>query len=722
MMTRSTTRALLPPTLSPSTSNMNAISLSCSVTNTSGPSPSASTSQKRVAASPSSSRLSKKPRKVRRIRCFFSTSSSPAPRSPIQVEPTGSTTAPRPTRYHFYSSSVRQAEEALSLSRLPSSTSLSSSLSIQEPPLAASTSLPVATRRYKFYFSSLLQVEETAIASPPHPIEDFSAGSPPPPTLEDAPALPPTDIPVEPAPALLPSAMPTRVDFLPELLSEIAMYLRTKDLVHASEVSWDWRAEMMPFVWTSITHHKWRCPQFRRLGSLVRQAKFDELRALLRRVVEVEWGNDDDSGLSYSEIVVILRSMPNLKKLSLTTTGLAKRVLLNLLKDPRELLTLGHLQLDLIGFEAEAEAENEEDGEIDESEEEGELQEVEEGEPVPLNDLFSRFDQLEGLGLAGWWYAPYHHQAAIVEVAGQAQQEEAVQPQWAIKNLRIPRSELGILRHCPHLRKLVLTAKPTDIQETALEPILGCRQLEELVFEGPLSFRISDMVNMHDRLDFLTAVSITLESVSEFDRLWALQFRTFAPHLRSFKLEVQREFDGQENALTWQNTLRLNAILFWHREVRTLILKGFAVQPRDFFREVEEGGVTSYSNPAPQVEELWIEIHIDPFFITTNQDRHRIWQATYDQLSQMRYLRSLTVKSPDLDHTFMAGFGRLSQLTHLRHLGISAGGQAWTFDGLYRVVEVLPWLTSLDLQDLQDIDKADTHRWLAELGRPDLRL
>ncbi|KAF9539266.1 hypothetical protein EC957_005614 [Mortierella hygrophila] len=344
---------------------MTAISLSRSIANTSGPSHSASTSQKRVTAASSSSlvaeddysRLSKKPRKVRGIRRLFSTSSSPTPRSPTQVGPTGSTTAPRPTRYHFYFSSVRQAEEELSLSRLPSNTSSSSSSSIQESSPAASTPPPVATQQYKFYFSSLLQAEETAIASPPHPIEDMSAGSPPPPTPEDSPALLPTAMPAEPAPALLPSAMPTRVNFLPEVLSEIATHLRTKDLVHASEVSWDWRAAMMPFVWTSITHHKWRCPQFQRLGSLVRQEQFDELRALLRRVVEVEWGNDDDSGFSYSELVVILKSMPNLKKLSLTTTGLAKRMLLSLLKDPRELLKVDHLQLNLIGFEAEAEAE-----------------------------------------------------------------------------------------------------------------------------------------------------------------------------------------------------------------------------------------------------------------------------------------------------------------------------------------------------------------------------
>ncbi|KAF9113524.1 hypothetical protein BGX30_006916 [Mortierella sp. GBA39] len=231
------------------------------------------------------------------------------------------------------------------------------------------------------------------------------------------------------------------------------------------------------------------------------------------------------------------------------------------------------------------------------------------------------------------------------------------------------------------------------------------------------------MVNMHDRLNSLTAVSITLESVSEFDRLWALQFRTFAPQLRSFKLEVQREFDGQENILTWQNTLRLNSILFWHKEVRTLILKGFAVQPRDFFREVEEGGVTSYSNPAPQVEELWIEIDIDPFVVTTNQARQRIWQATYEQLGQMRYLHSLTVKCRDSNLSLMAGFGSLSQLTRLRHLGLSAGGQAWTYDELHRIVKVvLPWLTSLDLQALQDIDKVNVHQWLEELGRPDLRL
>ena len=133
----------------------------------------------------------------------------------------------------------------------------------------------------------------------------------------------------------------------------------------------------MPFVWTSITHHKWRCPQFQRSSDLVRQGNFDKLRALLYRVVEVEWGDDDESGLSYSELAVILRSVPTLKSMSLTTTGLAKTVLLNLLKDSGELLKMDHLQLDLIEFEAEAGGE--EEGEIGEDEEEGELQEVEEG-------------------------------------------------------------------------------------------------------------------------------------------------------------------------------------------------------------------------------------------------------------------------------------------------------------------------------------------------------
>ncbi|KAF9536346.1 hypothetical protein EC957_011282, partial [Mortierella hygrophila] len=200
------------------------MSLSRSIANTSGPSHSASTSRKRVTTAHSSSlvaeddysRLSKKSRKVRGIRRFFSTSSSPAPRSPTQVEPTGSTTAPRPTKYHFYFSSVRQAEEELSLSRLPSSTSSSSSSSIQESSPAACTPPPVVTQKYKFYFSSLLQVDETVVGSSPHPIEDMSAGSPPPPSPEDTPALPPIAMPVEPAPALLQSAIPTRVDFLPE--------------------------------------------------------------------------------------------------------------------------------------------------------------------------------------------------------------------------------------------------------------------------------------------------------------------------------------------------------------------------------------------------------------------------------------------------------------------------------------------------------------------------
>ena len=91
-------------------------------------------------------------------------------------------------------------------------------------------------------------------------------------------------------------------------------------------------------------------------------------------------------------------------------------------------------------------------------------------------------------------------------------------------------------------------------------------------------------------------------------------------------------------------------------------------------------------------------------------------------LARCGYLRPLTIKSPELDHTFVAEFGCLGQLTNLRHLGLSVGWQVWMLDGLYRIVETaLPWLTSSDLQPLQDIDKANAHRWLAELGRPDLR-
>ncbi|KAF9539522.1 hypothetical protein EC957_005320 [Mortierella hygrophila] len=81
------------------------------------------------------------------------------------------------------------------------------------------------------------------------------------------------------------------------------------------------------------------------------------------------------------------------------------------------------------------------------------------------------------------------------------------------------------------------------------------------------------------------------------------------------------------------------------------------------------------------VEELGIEIDIDLFVAATHQDRQQIWQVTYEQFGQMRYLPSLTVKSRDLDHSAMAGFKiRMFEPTNLRHLGLSLGGQAWIFD------------------------------------------
>ncbi|KAF9545657.1 hypothetical protein EC957_010638 [Mortierella hygrophila] len=133
-----------------------------------------------------------------------------------------------------------------------------------------------------------------------------------------------------------------------------------------------------------------------------------------------------------------------------------------------------------------------------------------------------------------------------------------------------------------------------------------------------------------------------------------------------------------------------------------------------FPHEVEEGEIVTYSNPVPQAKELWIEINID----STANGFGKLHMRSLTRCGTFALSRSKAVTRIIL----MVEFACLNQFTNLKHLGLSARGQAWMFDGLYRIAKmVLPWLTSLDLQPLQDTDKANVHRWLAELSRPDLR-
>ncbi|KAF9116914.1 hypothetical protein BGW39_002544, partial [Mortierella sp. 14UC] len=608
----------------------------------------------------------------------------PSPSSHRGSPSSASSSTATACRHRFFFSSVQEAEnEALNYEN--------------------SIPCPAKMPRYRFYFSSLRQAEAIA----PMPI--LEAVTEEPGHVQEPGEADETGANVNPGlDALQQQAAPAPVAaerVCPEIWMVIGEYLEDRDLGRSMQVSRSLRENLTPLAWRSITHEKWACPQFQGLRGFLAGEEDDELAALLRRVVEVEWADDDNSGLTCKELVGLLRMLPNLQGLRLRATAPAKKVLLDLLKDMNALPKLVRLALEVPGFIKEEEAPELEEGELEEEAEEGEMMELQMDEPVQPRDLWNRIGRMEELDLGGAWYAPQ----ASVELADQQQTQLLLN----LVSLRTPRTDLGLLMHSPNLKKLALTGDPDVEDETRLSPILVCERLEELAFRGRMAFRISDMVQVCRGLTTLTLVSVTLNDVDEFERLDAMRSREFAPHLEAFVVEVQSEVNELEQILHWRHTIMLTDLVCSHTDLRTLILRGFFILPHEFFPGFEETQTPIHQFPTRQLESLWVEIDISPFMGDNDELRQEVWNNVYKELGRMNDLHSLTINSQYLDISFQAGFGRLDQITRLQHLGLSdSSAQDWEYEDLFRVMLVAPHLTSLHIDPLDEVNYEQVQDWL----------
>ncbi|KAG0202653.1 hypothetical protein BGX33_009550 [Mortierella sp. NVP41] len=430
-------------------------------------------------------------------------------------------------------------------------------------------------------------------------------------------------------------------------------------------------------------HRQWRHPRCSFV--LNPRAEHDEAFSRLRcRVEEVEWSNADTQAVGYERLVPIIRSMPNLKRLSLTTTESQQDqngAFISLLQDENKLTKLRSLDLDLQRFEGQ--------------------------DRIPIRDLFSRLETLYELGINGPWYSG----------ATSAELEQVRQGRpWRLQSLKTPRTDLSLLSVCPELRRLELTAMPSQTEESALAPILACTKLEELCFTGRTAFNIADWGRVLFRLHALITLSITLGHPSDFRRLRPLRYDHFAPSLKKLVVDLDRGMSGgAQPTLSLEDHTMLASILFARDALTAFVLRGFDLEHRYLRTTFEMLGKNTFH----RLEELRLEISVpQPDDVRRQRE---IWQNIYGLLANLRIVHTLTLRCRDLDKTPESGIHLLGRATHLRHLSLmDPGRQAWTSLEVANLMNTVSTLEALDLRPLTARNHSQVNSWLVASGKRQL--
>ncbi|KAF9141351.1 hypothetical protein BGX30_004987 [Mortierella sp. GBA39] len=312
---------------------------------------------------------------------------------------------------------------------------------------------------------------------------------------------------------------------------------------------------------------------------------------------------------------------------------------------------------------------------------------------LPVREVVKGCEDLEHLGINGTWFRD------------ETQQEIKAHPGfWKLQSLSVPRTHLGLLNRCPDLLALALTSNLTNEVEADIRPIAQCLKLERLKFVGRVGFAVDGFGAVLPQMRCLT--SLVIDHIQDI---------TNAPGLKGFELgRVATPVQAQE-LLTEVNQAMVMSILRARPDLTNFKLKGYTVDVFQFFTS-EEDGQSMPSCPCPRVRELWLEIH--GAMEVSADIMQRNLELTYKQVSCIKSLQSLTLKSTKLDVSSTSGLHFLTNATKLKELRLSdPSGHVWSLSEMTNLMEVVPGLQILDLMPLTRQNRGKVNKYLRDRGK-----
>ncbi|KAF9084844.1 hypothetical protein BGX23_010178 [Mortierella sp. AD031] len=160
-----------------------------------------------------------------------------------------------------------------------------------------------------------------------------------------------------------------------------------------------------------------------------------------------------------------------------------------------------------------------------------------------LTQLVRSFPNLTGLSLTTSLQHPDSHLLTLLRDVDEMEAIKRLSLGMLtfLTNLKIPRNHLGLLRRCPELRWLQLTARPTQFAQSSIRSITACLRLQELHFVGRMAFRIWHFQEVIRRLENLACLKMDFCREAQFSQLEVLEDRTVAARLKTLHVNFQSD-------------------------------------------------------------------------------------------------------------------------------------------------------------------------------------
>ncbi|KAG0195917.1 hypothetical protein BGX28_000363 [Mortierella sp. GBA30] len=474
-----------------------------------------------------------------------------------------------------------------------------------------------------------------------------------------------------------------------EIFHEIGLRLNGPSFLAALQVSKLWYRQLRPLLWHTITSKQWYNLSFPDQKEVIQHAQ--ELRHL-------EWACKEElhihkyvrSKRQMTLVMVgsVLKKATNLRSLGLTTWTIEPPV-----QFVDALLSLPNLKrldanMDQVGlFQQSA---------------------------IRLEVLFPLLSRLHHLSLNGHWYT--------IDAEMHKGPLQSTDTPWRMKGLRIRTSDMPLLRYCVHLEELYLEGGISSIRS-----LVYCTKLRRLRMgraSGP------DGAVILPLLKHLEALSYHPQSPAEIDLLSVPNVLAGVSPVPDQRILHSTPVEASDLALPLLKHLEIvctNAtssdghlferavfdVLKCRKELRSLDLKSFSVDPREIF---SSPGLECQEWACKELVELSLSFKSN---LTgwTKEARCKAWGAVYHQIGKLKKLKKLKIRCFGLEKGSESRILELSGATGLRHVTLVDANSTsfWTKDEACLFSEAVPRLKSLAIESSQ---QREVTQWLRECRRP----
>ncbi|KAF9079393.1 hypothetical protein BGX23_004199 [Mortierella sp. AD031] len=313
----------------------------------------------------------------------------------------------------------------------------------------------------------------------------------------------------------------------------------------------------------------------------------------------------------------------------------------------------------------------------------------------PSVDLRPTLQGLQELTTYGPWYTLDDQEANCKEQAGN-------KAKWNMRILRMTTDDLGLLSYCPRLKHLEATTMHNkENHSISFAAVQACPELHTLRAMHP---KIPDLIKVLKSLKKIQSLAFTTTSAQEIAYIAEeSEEEALLPQLVDLEIHAK---NLHRNAFRQFDTC-LFRILSTRDLLTSIVIKDYEVQSTTTFEQ---------SWTCSGIETLELNLAQGN---SGREQRMGIWDRVFRKLGRLVSLKSLTLRSADLQQGITSSVHFLQEIQMLEELTLSDHNKGmWTQEQLTRILDATPNLAHLAIGPLHQSQTMEILRdWIENAER-----